>query len=664
MSAMTASPCYQRRLFTSDMATLLQALLILFVMFGSPAHATDAVLDQGSQLLALNQGQLSMLRDPAGSMSIADVAQLKAANRFTPLAGNLALGYTPDTIWLTATLVRKADVEPDWRLEIEPSYLDDVRLYIQHGDSFDRQSAGDLLPLSQRANHNTALFRLNLPEGETRIFLRVKTSSTMAVIPRLWTPAALDAARQQSLTLHGAYFGLMLAVILFNLVNGLITRRRICYLYSAYAFSSAFIWWAINGFLGQFWLPEFPALANLLLPLSICVNTLLATVFYYIVLDIRNYPRVRRFYQGFVLLSLATMIGTLFGRYQLFAPWLFIGVLLWIPATISPAWFAWKSGRADARFTAVAYSSFAVLASINMLTLLGLIDASMWSLVWAGQASNLAHILLLHVSIIFGLRRVDEDAKATDIRIAEARRDTQRQQADSAETSRFLSMITHEIRTPISVIAAASESLRILDTDNSPQRIDRYDKINRAVQRMVQLVEILLTRNTADLDQLSTSSLQLAPVDLISLTQEVIAQHPDGRQRLQLKALSLLPLAMADSRHLRFVLINLIDNALKYSTPATPIDIRITPHEEEGLPMEVEWRISNQGERIPASERERIFDKHARLSETAGKPGLGLGLYLARHIVHQHGGRLFVDPQTVTGASFVLWLPTVKPAGA
>lgn len=634
-------------------------LLCLLAFLGLPAFATPSPipLTAGTEL-ADGSGHFAVLRDPGGQLSALDAATAHAEGRFAPVRRNPALGFTPDAAWIAVTLRRPPDSPARWRLDVQPPYLDDIQLHILREGQAIHQRAGDMLPLSQRANHNGALFDLDLPEGDTLVLLRVRSTSTLAVIPRIWSPRAFEENLLHTRLIHGLHFGTMLAVVLFNVINGVVTRRRICFLYSAYALSSAFAWWAINGFLAQFWLPESPLLANRLLPFGIAVNVLFAGLFYHLLLDVSAFPRIHRFYQFFFAVAAVTMVAALIGEYPRLAPWLYAVVLAWIPATLPPALQAWRSGRAEKRFAAIAYTVFGLLTAINVLTLVGAIDACMWSLIWTGQFSNLAHILLLHVAILLGLRRSDESTQAANLAALEARRDAQRQREASEEKSRFLSMITHEIRTPIAVISAASESLRILDTNTSPQRVERYDKIARAVQRMAQLVDLLLSRDASGADLVNASSLELAPVDLVSLTHEIIAQTPIGGDRLRVQAPALLPLAQADRRHLRFVLINLIDNALKYSTPDTAIEIRIAPHIEEGLPDEVEWRISNRGDPIPATQRERIFDKHARISETAAKPGLGLGLYLARHVVHEHGGRLFVDPQVVEGASFVLWLPT------
>lgn len=111
---------------------------------------------------------------------------------------------------------------------------------------------------------------------------------------------------------------------------------------------------------------------------------------------------------------------------------------------------------------------------------------------------------------------------------------------------------------------------------------------------------------------------------------------------------------------LRVVLRNLLENALKYGAGEQPVRIDITPA-KEGEGDGWNWRISDGGPGVPPGLAEKIFEKYYRVGESSGTPGLGLGLYLSRRIVMQHGGRLYLDTARNPGASFVCWLPLTIP---
>lgn len=123
-------------------------------------------------------------------------------------------------------------------------------------------------------------------------------------------------------------------------------------------------------------------------------------------------------------------------------------------------------------------------------------------------------------------------------------------------------------------------------------------------------------------------------------------------QRIEVTTVEPLPTLNGDDRMLRFALLNLLDNACKYSPPESPVRVHIQAAEDG-----VVWRVADEGRGIPPGMEEKIFDKYVRAGEVSGKAGLGLGLYLARHIVERHGGTIKAGAGRTQGACFVYWLP-------
>jgi two-component system sensor histidine kinase SenX3 len=116
---------------------------------------------------------------------------------------------------------------------------------------------------------------------------------------------------------------------------------------------------------------------------------------------------------------------------------------------------------------------------------------------------------------------------------------------------------------------------------------------------------------------------------------------------------------MADPDLMALALRQLIDNALKYSPPGSPIEIAGESNEGRVI-----LRIRDQGPGIPLRERERIFDKFYRWQATSSHiPGTGLGLYIAREITRAHGGDVWVEGEPGSGSEFCIALPaTSSPA--
>jgi signal transduction histidine kinase len=116
-----------------------------------------------------------------------------------------------------------------------------------------------------------------------------------------------------------------------------------------------------------------------------------------------------------------------------------------------------------------------------------------------------------------------------------------------------------------------------------------------------------------------------------------------------------LPPVAADEQQLRQVLVNLVENAVKYSPEGGPIEVEVSRGERG-----IRWAISDEGLGIPPSERRRVFEKFYRLDPnmTRGVGGTGLGLYICRELVRRMDGRIWVDSRGLgEGATFHIELP-------
>ena len=634
-------------------------LLVLVCLYALPllAQSAEPVPLRDAPVMVLDQGGVSVLRDPSRELTFDQAQAAAAEGRFRPLPGNLGAGYVPAAFWLHLSLLRQPDDPSLWWLEVMPPFLDHIDLYhLDPAGQVDLRIGGDLLPqTAKEEDYRGTLFKLDLSPGRHEIFLRLHTSSTLVAVLKLWQPAAFARHARASYFAYGAYFSLILTVLLFNLVNWLVTRRPVFLAYISYLALNALQWLSITGFLGAYLLPDQPRLANQALGVSLALAAALAYVFYALVLELRRYhPVLYRLTQGGILISLATALATLLGYYQTFAPWLLltgVGALGTIPW---PFRRLWRSGDLWARLLALAYLTFGLLLLLHILSTLGWLPYSDWN-GYVGMASNLCHILLLHFALLLHLRRIEADHAQALEAAALARQETAVAKAAEEEQARLLAMISHEIRTPISVISASTQSLEALDAAPPPERIERYDRIRRAVSRLAVVLELVIVQARS---AVARQPLARSPIEPAALTAAVLdlLEHPPPRP-LELDVPPDLPTLCGDAGLLRFALLNLVDNACKYSPAGTPVRIAVRAKEVAGRPG-VAWSIQDQGPGIPAGLEERIFEKYVRVSEASGKAGLGLGLYLARHIAERHGGWLRPRPHPGPGACFVCWLPS------
>lgn len=223
--------------------------------------------------------------------------------------------------------------------------------------------------------------------------------------------------------------------------------------------------------------------------------------------------------------------------------------------------------------------------------------------------------------------------------------------------STLLDAIAHEFKTPLTSIKAASTSLRS-DQALSPQSRELAAIIEEEADRMNLLVSEAVRMSQIDAGKVRLDRSSFGVAQLLRDVLTPFEPRAEGRE-LHLLAGDELPLVYADRDLVALALRQLIDNALKYSLPGSPIEIAAGVN-----PTHVVIRVHDRGPDIPERERERIFQKFYRWQGTkAHVPGTGLGLYIAREIIRTHGGDVWVEGQPGAGSDFCVSLPAVPEGG-
>ncbi|MCW2964499.1 MAG: Sensor protein [Actinomycetia bacterium] len=215
--------------------------------------------------------------------------------------------------------------------------------------------------------------------------------------------------------------------------------------------------------------------------------------------------------------------------------------------------------------------------------------------------------------------------------------------------SDFVATVSHELRTPLAAIYGAAVTLRRADLDLGEEMRDRLlEVVADESDRLAQIVNDVLLASHLDSGQLQ---LRIETVDATKVTETVIdaarTHLPEG-VTLTLRAAKRLPPVAADEQQLRQVLVNLVENAVKYSPDGGPVEVKVSRGERG-----VRWAVSDRGLGIPASERRRVFEKFYRLDPnmTRGIGGTGLGLYICRELVRRLDGRIWVEGNEANGAN-------------
>lgn len=223
----------------------------------------------------------------------------------------------------------------------------------------------------------------------------------------------------------------------------------------------------------------------------------------------------------------------------------------------------------------------------------------------------------------------------------------------------FISNISHELKTPVSTITVALEALKDFDRIKDPVKSNEYLEIAfNEMKRLDKLVTQIL--NTSILDD-KNQYLQIEETDLVLLTNEVLssmqARFSKQGAKVEFKTDLMTCMLSIDRLHIQGVLLNLLDNSLKYTTGVPEILVRIEERKNNVL-----LAIRDNGPGIPDEYIRKVFDKFFRVpkGDTHDVKGYGLGLSFADLVMKHHSGSIGVRNLKEGGCIFTLVFPGAK----
>jgi NtrC-family two-component system sensor histidine kinase KinB len=233
---------------------------------------------------------------------------------------------------------------------------------------------------------------------------------------------------------------------------------------------------------------------------------------------------------------------------------------------------------------------------------------------------------------------------------------TERKDLDSLRED-LIAMVYHDLRSPLSNIVSSLEVLStLLPVDRESTTTSLLNIAQRSTERIQRLTDSLLDINRLEAGQ-TVGNRQ--PVDLNPLVKDVLeCELPFAESKnitVTVNIPSPIPKLFADADMLRRVLINLLENAVKFTPSGGQVTVSA-----QGYSDQVEVCIQDNGSGIPAADHVRIFEKFTRLSTGDGPRGLGLGLAYCRLAVASHGGQIWVESEVDKGSSFKFTIPVAN----
>lgn len=217
---------------------------------------------------------------------------------------------------------------------------------------------------------------------------------------------------------------------------------------------------------------------------------------------------------------------------------------------------------------------------------------------------------------------------------------------------RFLAMVSHELRTPLASIKGFTSTLLAPDVHWEPEQYTEFIRImDSEADKLTELVDQLL-----EVSRLQAGTLKINPTpcrvtDIMQRSTRDI-QTAAGDHGLELQVPAALPPVIADCQRIGQVLVNLVDNAAKYSPDGTTITIRASVIEQA-----IRFEVSDEGVGIPVEDHEHVFEPFRQAHPELSRRGIGLGLAICKGLIEAHGGKIWVQNGTPVGTTIVFTLP-------
>ncbi|MES3008361.1 MAG: response regulator [Pseudomonadota bacterium] len=645
----------------------LSRILCLFLLC-----ACTAGVAQPTNVLEADSPKISPFteyyEDPTGRLTVDDVVSPEFDVNFIDNGTDeLHFGLTRSVYWVRFSIdwVGSA-LENGWVLEVgPPKHVEgiargglDIFVFDSNGNQVATQRFGRYdHPRELKTLSGGFALKLN-PETDRRVYLRIETARDLRVPITLWQENAFRDYEVNANTALGITYGILLAMIVYNLFL-YVSIRESSYFYYVLAIISQLAFLFLDSKHARFindslWInPWLINMAERDIYILLGITTL---QFHRCLLQVWTYnPALDRLIKGLILIFFMVLPVSLLSDEKIFQSLYLALIIAAILLVIFTNTDAIRRGIATAKVHLAATSIVLLGASVQMSFQVWSLLPSHWITAHAYKTSLLAHALLLSFGLAFRYNMLRKEKEEAQWLAIENLRKSDRIKDE------LLANISHELRTPVYGINGLAEmALRsVNNTDGGAARTvkQNLELISNSGARLIGLIDNLLDFSAVRHNALP---LNLKAVDLRSLTSLVLAITAPMSAEKSLNVInnipSDLPPALADEDRLHQVLLNLVSNATKFTDSG---DIRISASLVQ--PDSIRITVSDTGRGISREDQNVIFNAFEKGTGAAdGRGGVGLGLAISRSLVKLHGSDLTVHSELGKGSHFSFVLPTAE----
>ena len=614
------------------------------------------------------------LVDPDGTLSPSEALARLESPDATVESRVYSRGFIRDVVWARVVLEVTPEAAGRWYFTLELPNFDRLQVFAVPSDGSGQPvkplfALGDRVPTVTDIRTRFHLAPMDLSAGRTVLLVRGRTNSTMTLALRLWKLDALLLQEQEFYALQAFYVGIA-AVLFLGAVGLFVFSRQLVYIvYMVNLVAHCGIWLMANGTgPGYLWpglAASYPFELHAFLALSGTGTYAFAAMFLSTVRVPRLVPISFWAMAGFsALLTVLCLVVP--AQYAVWSNWLVTQVTLPFSVfMLVPMAAAFLANEPAVRPLFVTWVALSLAVGVGVARNAGLLPNNVLTLT-GPQLGSVVEMIVFAYMLVSRLGRVQHEKDALQQAALAAAREYEREleqrvadrtaELDAAvERERnarrlqqqFVAMVSHEFRTPLAIVDAAAQNFVTGDAGDQ----GRLGKIRAAVRRLRRMIDTCLIDERVEGGRLHLQTDVTELGGMIEDTVEVLKAAP-GDRRFRLDLPDEPVTATVDARLMAVAVNNLMENAVKYSPPGSTVDVALSV-----APAGIRIAVTDQGPGIPASERDRVFDRYYRLDSAASTSGAGLGLFLVRSIVEAHGGQVTCEAGPGGGSRFLIDLP-------
>ena len=582
---------------------------------------------------------------------------------------------TSSAFWIRFRVKNTYPADETFILEYGYPTVDTVEFYRPNVHrAYSLLRTGDMFPYGSREMpHRYFLCHLHLRAGEEQtVYIRIASSGPLIAPLTVWHPDALLQKEYWERAVNGAFYGIMLVMLAYNLFLAFAIRERSYSFYVLYLASFVMYQMCLDGSALEYFWQNTPVWSNTAYVFFAAITVCTASLFARDFLALRQHSLLLdRSMQALIVVSILIAVAVFFVPYRLMIACASLLGAVSSLITLAAAIFCVWRGFAPALYFLIAWGILIVAVFVFSTIGFGLVPFNYWT--WHGSRSAATlEVVLLSLGLasrINLLRRERElarflvtenvDLNTINTTLFERNDALQRMNAklDEANTfkTRMVSMVSHDVKNPLNTIRLLANTLRTELRSDSQDGTETLNALIQETQRTSEMVEELLDMAALEMGKIALKRVEMdvsALVAAVVFMQSTVAEQKGQSVTMQIPQECVIK---GDEARLRQVIENLISNAIKFSPHGKAVHVCLSLPKQDT----VRFSVQDEGPGLTDDDKNKVFGHFQKLSArpTGDEHSSGIGLAIVKQIVELHGGHITVESEVGKGATFIVELP-------